>query len=72
MEQVSYILLSHFFLKQKKKTELNEIKLGLFISVNFFGKSMYIYKFHIVFPDLAISLNLRNCITNTPNLITIL
>ncbi len=28
VEQVSYIPLSHFFLKQKKKTELNEIKLG--------------------------------------------
>ena len=34
MEQVSYILQSHFFLKQKK-TELNEFKLGLFISVKF-------------------------------------
>ncbi len=28
MEQVSYIPPSHFFLKQKKKTELNKIKLG--------------------------------------------
>ncbi len=28
VEQVSCILPSHFFLKQKKKTELNEIKLG--------------------------------------------
>ena len=41
MEQVSYILLSHFFLKQKK-TELNKFKLGLFISVIFVGKSIYL------------------------------
>ena len=40
MEQVSYILRSHFFLK--KKTELNKFKLGLFISVIFVGKSIYL------------------------------
>ena len=39
MEQVSYILRSHFFLK---KTELNKFKLGLFISVIFVGKSIYL------------------------------
>ncbi len=28
VERVSYIPLSHFFPKQKRETELNEIKLG--------------------------------------------
>lgn len=44
--------------------------------LNFVGKPIYLknrrYKFHIIFSNVAISLNLRNCITNTPNLITIL
>ena len=76
MEQVSYILRSHFFLKQKRKPSLMSLSSVYLLVLNFVDKPIYLknrrYKFHIIFSNVAISLNLRNCITNTPNLITIL
>lgn len=64
------------FLSKKRKPSLISLS-SVYLLVSFFvGKSIYLknrrYKFHIAFSGLAISLNLCNCITNPPNLITIL